>query len=135
MKGIIFLWVVLLPTLCLAQIDPTSIKYSTLIDSSTIRKDILVLADDSLLGRNTGQMGQKKAELFIINSFKEAGIKPGNNGEYIQNYDVITNKFNTVKLATSTIDSTSNQDIFSSVFKMSSHEYKREAIIIAINAL
>jgi hypothetical protein len=112
----ILIGISLIPSMCLAQVDSVSIHYSHFIDSANIQNDIKVLADDSLLGRNTGDIGQKKAENFIKNRFIEMGVAPINNGSYLQLYDVVTNEFNTVSLQTNEVGSHSDKDVFSTVF-------------------
>ena len=46
------------------QIDSVSIIYSNEISEAQLRYKIDVLADDTLLGRETAKEGQKKAEKF-----------------------------------------------------------------------
>lgn len=43
---------------------------------SQIKKDVYVLASDSLEGRLVGSEGEKKAAAYIANRFKEMGLKP-----------------------------------------------------------
>ncbi|GAB4230940.1 MAG: M20/M25/M40 family metallo-hydrolase [Ekhidna sp.] len=50
-----------------------------------ITQDILVLASDSLSGREVGTKGEKMAADYIVASFEEAGLQPkGTNGFYQQ---------------------------------------------------
>jgi hypothetical protein len=65
------------------QIGYGSIKESELI------KNLSVLTDDSLEGRETGYPGQRKAANFIADNFRGLGLKPvGDNKTYFQNFNV-----------------------------------------------
>lgn len=46
------------------------------ITQSELRRDVYVLASDSMEGRKTGSVGQKKAAAFIAGQFKQIGLKP-----------------------------------------------------------
>jgi hypothetical protein len=49
-------------------------EYAEKIDSTNIRKHLAVLAHDSLLGRNTGELGQKKAAKYLQEEFIKIGL-------------------------------------------------------------
>ena len=53
-----------------------NIKYSETITKSELEKHILILTSDSLEGRETGRLGQKKAANYIANHFEAIGIPP-----------------------------------------------------------
>jgi hypothetical protein len=57
------------------------------IDSSRVRNDIRVLADDENHGRAAGSEGERTAAAFIITGFKDAGLKPlGDKDTYQQRF-------------------------------------------------
>ncbi len=54
-----------------------------------LQKDIYTLASDSFLGREAGEQGEIMARDYIINLFKETGLKPlFGDTSYIQPFDV-----------------------------------------------
>ncbi|HMJ46400.1 MAG TPA: M28 family peptidase [Ferruginibacter sp.] len=60
---------------------------------SSLKKNIIYLADDKLEGRRTGSAGEKLAYEFISSTFKKAGLAPaGDNKTYIQAFDVYEGK-------------------------------------------
>lgn len=53
-------------------------------DESLIAADMKFLAADELMGRKTGEMGNYVAGRYIAEQFRKAGLKPINNGNYMQ---------------------------------------------------
>tara|TARA_Y100001954_G_scaffold226338_1_gene268055 strand:+ start:1395 stop:1646 length:252 start_codon:yes stop_codon:yes gene_type:complete len=54
----------------------SNLKYAETIKKSELEKHILILTSDSLEGRETGRIGQKKAAKYIADHFKKIGIPP-----------------------------------------------------------
>src|SRR5205085_10438886 len=59
-----------------SQAQQVSLKYSNQISPDSIKSYLQVLASDSLEGRETGRLGQKKAEAFLISKYKSWNLKP-----------------------------------------------------------
>lgn len=59
-------------------------KYMNTINEASLSKNLHVVASDEMQGRNTGEAGQKKAGLYIIEQYKALGIKnpPGTTDFY-----------------------------------------------------
>ena len=59
-------------------------KYMNTINEANLSKNLHVVASDEMQGRNTGEEGQKKAGLYIIEQYKALGIKnpPGSTDFY-----------------------------------------------------
>lgn len=58
---------------------------TTEITANDLRTRIYGLADDSMMGRRTGEPGNFVATTYIANEFKRLGLKPGgDNGTYFQ---------------------------------------------------
>lgn len=53
-----------------------NLKFAETININDLEKHLNILASDSLEGRETGKIGQKKAAAYIANHFKKIGIKP-----------------------------------------------------------
>lgn len=105
-----------IPLIISAQVDSLSLKYEAVIDSISLKQTILVLANDSLLGRETATLGQRKSEKYIVEQFKRNSIEPANIVSYIQNYDVVTNNLNTVSISFKDFVSRSPNDIYGTSF-------------------
>ena len=50
-------------------------KYMNTINEANLSKNLHIIASDEMEGRNTGEAGQKKAGLYIIEQYKALGIK------------------------------------------------------------
>ena len=61
-------------TLAYAQDDAT--KYAESITPEDLKKHLVIIASDSLEGRDTGSPGQKKAAEYVSKYFKEYGLQP-----------------------------------------------------------
>jgi Zn-dependent M28 family amino/carboxypeptidase len=60
------------------------------IDSATIMTHVRALADDSMLGRAPGSVGEDRAVAYLEGQFKAMGLAPGNtDGSYIQNVPLV----------------------------------------------
>lgn len=60
------------------------------IDTATLMRHIRVLANDSLLGRQPGSIGEDKTVAYIESQFKAMGVAPGNtDGTYIQKVPLV----------------------------------------------
>lgn len=97
----------------LSQIDSISLKYEHLLNKEEIRSKLKVLANDSLLGRETARIGQVKAQSFIVSEFKKVGITPGNNGSYLQIFKVIESNFDSISFSFDQTSISAPSQIFS----------------------
>ena len=52
-----------------------NIRFSETINTKDLQRHLAILASDSLEGRETGQKGQKMAADYIMNHFKNIGIR------------------------------------------------------------
>lgn len=59
-------------------------KYAEIISESSLKEKLFTIAADSFEGRETGELGQKKAAEYLKNFYQENNISAGNNGEYFQ---------------------------------------------------
>ena len=58
----------------------------TAITANDLRTRLYQFADDSMLGRRIGELGNYKGTEYIAREFKRLGLKPaGDNGTYFQN--------------------------------------------------
>lgn len=67
------------------QSEPTSVDSITADD---LGAHIQVLASDAFGGREPGTQGAKKTIDYLISHFKQLGLKPGNNGQWLQQVSV-----------------------------------------------
>ncbi len=49
-------------------------KYMKTITSADLKKHLYIVAGDEMQGRNTGEAGQKKAGIYLIDQYKKEGI-------------------------------------------------------------
>lgn len=69
--------------------DELAVKYANTITAEELKEHLYILASDKYKGRETGKEGQKMAAEYISNEFKKDGVKPGNNGSYFQDFDLV----------------------------------------------
>ncbi|MBM3907068.1 MAG: M28 family peptidase [Gemmatimonadetes bacterium] len=79
---------------CGGEADPTTAKFSAegmhAIDTAMLMHHIGVLADDSLLGRAPGSLGEDRTVAYLEAQFNGMGLKPGNpDGTYIQKVPLV----------------------------------------------
>ena len=73
--------------------DKNSVKYASTITSEELKQHLSVIASDEYEGRETGRKGQKMTADYLKNEFIKDGVKPGNNGDYFQYFNLVqTNK-------------------------------------------
>lgn len=90
MRKIIFLCLGLIALQVSAQTNDIQIKYANEIKAQDLKTHLEIIAGDDYQGRETGSPGQKKAEQYLVNYFKELGLPGGNKGDYTQKFNVVT---------------------------------------------
>lgn len=66
-----------------------AINYAETITKEELDQHLYVIASDKYQGRETGKDGQKMTEKYLVDEFKQDGLAPGNNGKFIQEFDLI----------------------------------------------
>lgn len=69
-----------------------NLKYAETIKVEDLEKHLIILASDSMEGRETGKKGQKMAADYIMNHFKSIGIPPYKKKSYYQKFKVKNGK-------------------------------------------
>ena len=65
------------------------------ITANDIARRIGIIADDSMLGRDTPSRGLDLTAQYVADEFKRAGLKPGGaNGGWFQHYSITRRKLN-----------------------------------------
>src|SRR3990167_1531681 len=59
------------------------------VKQNDIRKDLTYLTSDSMAGRLAATSGDEKATQWLVEQFRQAGLKPGNGDNYLQTFNVI----------------------------------------------
>ena len=76
---------------CSQRAAPAPARGEATITEQLIRKHINVIADDSMMGRNTPSRGLDMTASYVAAQFKRLGLKPGgDSGSYIQRYPIKT---------------------------------------------
>ena len=70
----------------LLLIGQENVRFAETITEKDLEKHLMVLASDSLEGRETGKSGQKMAADYIMNYFKSIGIPPYKRKKYYQKF-------------------------------------------------
>jgi hypothetical protein len=74
------------------------------ISATNLRAYESVLTSDSLEGRETASLGQKRAAQYIASLFHKSGLKPlGSDGSFFQHFDVIVTRLDTTSSITATL--------------------------------
>ncbi|MCF8465153.1 MAG: M28 family peptidase [Flavobacteriales bacterium] len=82
-----------------AQKDELQLKYAETITAKDLRSRLEIIASDDFEGRETGQLGQKKAAEYIKERFQEFGYQPIEKlGGYFQPFKLQLTYPDTVKL-------------------------------------
>ncbi|MBL6658246.1 MAG: M28 family peptidase [Flavobacteriales bacterium] len=68
--------------------DSSKLNYANSITVEDLKDYLYVLASDSMKGRETGTIGQRKAANYIADFFKEIGIPPYRYNTYFQKFKV-----------------------------------------------
>jgi Zn-dependent M28 family amino/carboxypeptidase len=69
---------------------PIPAEAVVVIDTATIMQHVRVLANDSLLGRQPGSLGEDKTIAYLEGQFKAMGLAPGNtDGSFIQKVPLV----------------------------------------------
>jgi hypothetical protein len=83
--------------LLLAAVPPLAAQSSAadraadLITEAEVRKRILLIADDSMGGRDTPSRGLELTAQYVAREFEQLGLKPGGpDGSYLQRYGITT---------------------------------------------
>ncbi|MBX9852860.1 MAG: M28 family peptidase [Cytophagaceae bacterium] len=102
MKFLIAALFIFLSSACFPQVkkDSLAIKYSNTIKAADLSEYLHVLASDSLMGRETGEPGQKKAAHYLAGKFKEFGVEPGfkkeSGSNFFQQFELIKKEWQEV---------------------------------------
>jgi hypothetical protein len=75
-------------------------SFESVIDKTDLKNYITILTSDSLNGRFTGTIGQKKASKFIADKFKNIGLNDLNNSNYLEKFNLNQTKWGDVYLKT-----------------------------------
>jgi hypothetical protein len=59
------------------------------VKQDVIRRDLTYLTSDQMAGRLAATPGDEKATQWLVEQFKQAGLKPGNGSSYLQTFNVI----------------------------------------------
>jgi len=78
-----------------------AVHYANIITAENLKQHIEILASDSLEGRASGEIGQKKAAKYIRNFYLKSSIKPYLKGgtEYFQSFNINVRKYGWKEIA------------------------------------
>ncbi|WP_212000449.1 M28 family peptidase [Chitinophaga sp. HK235] len=70
-------------------------RYGAMITPESAKKQLSVIAGETMEGRETGTRGQERAAAYIISQFREAGLQPGAKGAWEQHYPLYRDSLET----------------------------------------
>lgn len=102
-------------TISFAQDDAA--KYAESITPEDLKKHLVIIASDSLEGRDTGSPGQKKAAEYVTKFYKEYGLTPIADAEdgtksYLQKYNLYKRSWGDVYLRAGSKKYEFNKDFY-----------------------
>ena len=75
--------------------SPAVTKAAGTITAADVQRRINIIADDSMMGRDTPSPGLDMTAQYVADQFKSFGLKPGGeNGTFFQRYEIIQARFN-----------------------------------------
>tara|TARA_B110000046_G_scaffold36706_1_gene40053 strand:+ start:12753 stop:14261 length:1509 start_codon:yes stop_codon:yes gene_type:complete len=98
-KTILTIIIIAISLACVAQeYDNKADKYSRTITAGELKEHLYIIASDKFEGRETGKKGQKMAMDYLIKNFKSFGIKPPENQEFTQTFNLVEQTAKNVNL-------------------------------------
>ncbi len=79
---------VLLLVTFLTALIPQIFGQQSKIDKQDLKSFVKILTSDSLEGRGTGTIGQKRADKFISDRFRNLGLNTFNNNSYLEKFNL-----------------------------------------------
>jgi hypothetical protein len=71
------------------QVAPSAARGAETITAADVRRRIFVIADDSMMGRDTPSRGLELTAQYIADAFRRFGLKPaGDDGTFLQRYAI-----------------------------------------------
>jgi hypothetical protein len=107
----------LLLTATLGQAQDKATQYAETITPADLKKHLVIIASDSLEGRDTGSPGQKKAADYVAKHFKQYGLQPiateaDGSKSYFQKYNLYRRTWGDVYVKADGKTYQFNQDFF-----------------------
>lgn len=107
----------LLLTATLGQAQNNATQYAETITPADLKKHLVIIASDSLEGRDTGSPGQKKAADYVSKHFKQYGLTPiateaDGSKSYYQKYNLYRKTWGEVYVKSGSKSYTFNEDFF-----------------------
>lgn len=99
MKKLIWIFLLLVSNLVIAQTAGDLTKFGTVITQQGLKEKLSIIASAEMEGRETASPGQKRAAAYIEGQFKKMGLKPGNGDSYQQLYPVYIDAITEKKLS------------------------------------
>ncbi|KQS23876.1 M28 family peptidase [Dyadobacter sp. Leaf189] len=92
---------ILLSAATIANAQDDAVKYANSITPEDLKKHLVIIASDSLEGRDTGSPGQKKAAEYVSKYYKQFGLQPAataadGSKSYLQKYTLYKRSYGDV---------------------------------------
>ena len=131
MKKLIWIFLLLVSNLVIAQTAEDLTKFGTVITQQGLKEKLSIVASAEMEGRETATPGQKKAAAYIEAQFKKMGLKPGNGDSYQQLYPVYIDAISEKKLSVNGRSFEWDKDFSFSLQSISNGDFKFSNAVFA----
>ena len=131
MKKLIWIFLLLVSNLVIAQTAEDLTKFGTVITQLGLKEKLSIVASAEMEGRETATPGQKKAAAYIEAQFKKMGLKPGNGDSYQQLYPVYMDAISEKKLSVNGRSFEWDKDFSFSLQSISNGDFKFSNAVFA----
>jgi hypothetical protein len=131
MKKLIWIFLLLVSNLVIAQKAEDLTKFGTVITQQGLKEKLSIVASAEMEGRETATPGQKKAAAYIEAQFKKMGLKPGNGDSYQQLYPVYMDAISEKKLSVNGRSFEWDKDFSFSLQSISNGDFKFSNAVFA----
>jgi Zn-dependent M28 family amino/carboxypeptidase len=105
-------------------------KFAETITAEDLKKHLTIVASAEMEGRETATPGEYKAAAYIMEQMKLIGLQPGNNGQWLQPYNVYRDSVSEASLEVNGTKFQLFQDFSASATNFNSHMGFSEVIYI-----
>lgn len=124
----------LLSVTTLAYSQDDAAKYAESITPADLKKHLVIIASDSLEGRDTGSPGQKKAAEYVVKYFKEYGLQPiataaDGSKSFLQKYNLYKRSWGEVYIKADGKQYEFNKDFYLNGILEAPEEIKSEVVL------
>ncbi|HSC53943.1 MAG TPA: M28 family peptidase [Phnomibacter sp.] len=108
-------------------------KFAATITAEDLKKHLTIVASAEMEGRETGTPGEYKAAAYIIEQMKQIGLQPGNNGQWLQPYNIYRDSLTEASLEVNGTPFQMFKDFSATASNFNSHMAFGEVVYVNLN--